>query len=193
MGRPSREPHIREAALRSFVRHGYDGTRVRHIADEAGVSEAALYRHWKSKEELATELFADGMRAYSAELERAAVEAGAPTPDRLARVIGTMLDLHHERPHLSVFLIEQQPRFMAALPARFPYPLHVFERLVKAGQRRKEVKRGDSRLIAAIALGCVTRPILVSRYSQRWELKAGDARQRELIAESAWEAIRRRG
>jgi hypothetical protein len=69
----------------------------------------------------------------------------------------------------------------------------VVERVVKAGQRAKEVKPGDSRLIAAIALGCVTRPILVSRYSQRWELEAGAARQRELIAESAWEAIRRRG
>jgi AcrR family transcriptional regulator len=192
MARPSRQAEIRQAALSCFARLGYDGTRTRNIAEEAGVSEAALYRHWKSKEELAAELFADGMRAYAAELE-AAAEAPAATSERLTGVIHRMIDLYQEQPHLSVFLIEQQPRFIAALPARFPYPLHVFERLVKAGQRKKDVKRGDPRLIAAIALGCVTRPILVSRYSQRWELDAGDARQRELIAESAWEAIRRRG
>jgi AcrR family transcriptional regulator len=192
MARPSRQGEIRQAALSCFARLGYDGTRTRNIAEEAGVSEAALYRHWKSKEELAAELFADGMRGYAAELE-AAAEAPAVTSERLTRVIERMIDLYQDQPHLSVFLIEQQPRFIAALPARFPYPLHVFERLVKAGQRKKEVKRGDPRLIAAIALGCVTRPILVSRYSQRWELDAGDARQRELIAESAWEAIRRRG
>jgi AcrR family transcriptional regulator len=60
--------HIREAALSCFARLGYEGTRVRHIADEAGVSEAALYRHWKSKEELAASVFADGMRGYAAEL-----------------------------------------------------------------------------------------------------------------------------
>jgi AcrR family transcriptional regulator len=192
MARPSREQHIRGAALSCFARLGYEGTRVRHIADEAGVSEAALYRHWKSKEELAASLFADGMRAYAAALEEAAEPPG-PTPDRLARAIRRMLDLYRDEPNLSVFLIEQQPRFIGALPPRFPYPLHVVERVIKAGQRAKEVKPGDPRLIAAIALGCVTRPILVSRYSQRWELKAGDARQRELIAESAWEAIRRRG
>jgi hypothetical protein len=132
------------------------------------------------------------MRSYAADLEQAA-QAGGATPERLARVIHRMLDLYREEPNLSVFLIEQQPRFIDALPPRFPYPLHVFERLVKSGQRAKEIKPGDSRLIAAIALGCVTRPILVSRHSQRWELAAGDRRQRDLIAESAWEAIRRRG
>jgi AcrR family transcriptional regulator len=191
MARPSRQEDIREAALSCFARLGYDGTRVRHIAEAAGLSEAALYRHWKSKEELAAELFADGMRDYAAQLE-AAAEAGGPTSARLTRLVARMIDLYGEQEHLSVFLIEQQPRFIAALPARFPYPLHVFERVVTAGQRKKEVKRGDPRLIAAIALGCVTRPILVSRYSQRWKLDASDSRQRELIAESAWEAIRRR-
>src|SRR4051794_15701812 len=192
MARPSREEHIREAALSCFARLGYEGTRVRHIAGEAGVSEAALYRHWKSKEELAASVFADGMRSYAAELEKAAQERGS-TPDRLTRVLHRMLDLYRDDPNLSVFLIEQQPRFIGALPPRFPYPLHVVERVVKAGQRAKEVKSGDPRLIAAIALGCVTRPILVSRHSRHWELAAGDRRQRELIAESAWGAIRRRG
>jgi AcrR family transcriptional regulator len=191
MARPSRQADIRRAALSCFARLGYDGTRTRQIAEEAGVSEAALYRHWRSKEDLAAELFADGMRAYAADLE-AAAGAPAPTSQRLTGVIRRMLELYREQPHLSVFLIEQQPRFIAALPARFPYPLHVFERVVKAGQRKQEVKRGDPRLIAAIALGCATRPILVSRYSQRWELDADDPRQMELIAESAWEAIRRR-
>jgi hypothetical protein len=131
------------------------------------------------------------MRDYAAQLE-AAADKGGSTAERVIGLIDRMLDLYREQPHLSVFLIEQQPRFIGALPARFPYPLHVFERVVKAGQRKREVKRGDPRLIAAIALGCATRPILVSRYSQRWKLDAGDARQRELMAESAWEAVRRR-
>jgi AcrR family transcriptional regulator len=191
MARPSRQDDIRQAALSCFARLGYDGTRVRHIAEGAGLSEAALYRHWKSKEELAAELFADGMRDYAAQLE-AAADKGGSTAERVIGLIARMLDLYREQPHLSVFLIEQQPHFIGALPARFPYPLHVFERVVKAGQREREVKRGDPRLIAAIALGCATRPILVSRYSQRWELDPADARQRELMAESAWEAVRRR-
>jgi AcrR family transcriptional regulator len=192
MPRPSREADIREAALSCFARLGYDGTRVRHVAEEAGVSEAALYRHWKSKEELASSVFADGMRSYAAELADAAA-AGGPVRDRLGGVVGRMLDLYGERPHLSVFLIEQQPRFIGALPARFPYPLHVVEGLVTAGQKEKTVKRGDARLLAAMALGCVTRPILVSRYSRRWSLDPADRAHRKLIAGGAWEAVRRPG
>jgi AcrR family transcriptional regulator len=192
MARPSRESHIRRAALGCFARLGYDGTRVRHIADDAGVSEAALYRHWKSKEELAASVFADGMRGYAAELAGAAA-GDAPVQERLTRLIGRMLDLYRDEPHLTVFLVEQQPHFIGALPAKFPYPLHVVEELVQAGQKDRSVRRGDPRLLAAMALGCVTRPILVSRYSQRWSFDPGDRAQRKLIAGSAWDAIRRPG
>ena len=53
MPRPSRESEILDAALACFAERGYDGTRVRHIAQRAGVSEAALYRHHPSKEAVA--------------------------------------------------------------------------------------------------------------------------------------------
>jgi AcrR family transcriptional regulator len=191
MGRPSRETEIREAALRCFARLGYDGTRVRHIADEAGVSEAALYRHWKSKEELAAAVFSDGMRAYAAELAEAAGGDG-PVEERLVRLVERMLDLYRDRPHLTVFLLEQQARFIDALPPAFPYPLHVVEQLVSAGQRDRSVRRGDRRLLAAIALGCVTRPILVSRHSHQWSFDPGSRAHRKLIAGGAWDAIRAR-
>src|SRR4051812_50011919 len=62
MPRPNREAEIRRAALRCFSRLGYDATRVKHIAAEAGVSDAALYAHWQGKEELAAAIYADGMR-----------------------------------------------------------------------------------------------------------------------------------
>src|SRR3954454_24381757 len=112
MARPSRQHETRAAATSCFARLGYDGTRVRHIADEAGVSEAALYRHWESKEELAASVFADGMRAYAAAREEgggaAAPQGGMAAQERLAAVIGRMLDLYREEPNPSVFLIEQQ-------------------------------------------------------------------------------------
>ena len=65
MPRPNREAEIRRAALRCFSRLGYDATRVKHIAAEAGVSDAALYAHWKGKEELAAAIYADGIKAYA--------------------------------------------------------------------------------------------------------------------------------
>jgi AcrR family transcriptional regulator len=39
------------AMLRVLPRHGYPGTTIRHLTQEAGVSRAAFYRQFRSKEE----------------------------------------------------------------------------------------------------------------------------------------------
>jgi AcrR family transcriptional regulator len=43
---------IEETALRLFTEKGYDLTSLREIAEELGVTKAALYYHFKSKEEI---------------------------------------------------------------------------------------------------------------------------------------------
>lgn len=40
------------AALRVFARKGFQGTRTREIAAEAGINEALLFRHFPTKEDL---------------------------------------------------------------------------------------------------------------------------------------------
>ena len=40
------------AAVELFSKHGYDGTTTKSIAREAGVSEAMLFRHFATKEDL---------------------------------------------------------------------------------------------------------------------------------------------
>lgn len=49
---------ILEAATGVFAQHGFIGGTLRQIADEVGVSPAALLRHFSSKEELLTEVLA---------------------------------------------------------------------------------------------------------------------------------------
>lgn len=43
---------ILEKAKSLFIQHGYHGLSMREIAEEVGVSKAALYYHFKDKEEL---------------------------------------------------------------------------------------------------------------------------------------------
>ena len=45
-------PKIERAALKLFVNEGIDAATTREIASVAGVSEGALYRHYKGKDEL---------------------------------------------------------------------------------------------------------------------------------------------
>lgn len=47
-----RRRQITEAARTVFTAHGLAGARTRDIAAHAGINEATLYRHFKSKEEL---------------------------------------------------------------------------------------------------------------------------------------------
>ncbi len=43
---------IQEVALERFTANGYDQTSLREIAEDLGVTKAALYYHFKSKEEI---------------------------------------------------------------------------------------------------------------------------------------------
>ena len=42
---------ILEEALKLFAQSGYMGTSMNDIADRLGVTKAALYKHYKSKQE----------------------------------------------------------------------------------------------------------------------------------------------
>jgi AcrR family transcriptional regulator len=47
-----RRSQLIKTALVLFSQKGYEGTTTRHIADNAGVTEAIIYRHFPTKEEL---------------------------------------------------------------------------------------------------------------------------------------------
>lgn len=55
-----------DTARRLFLEHGYAGTSLQMIADELGVTKAALYYHFKTKDDLLAALIAPVL----AELER---------------------------------------------------------------------------------------------------------------------------
>jgi AcrR family transcriptional regulator len=71
----SAKPRIERAALEVFVREGVDAATTRAIAAQAGVSEGALYRHFRSKDELATSLFMTTHRRLSGLIQESADQA----------------------------------------------------------------------------------------------------------------------
>ncbi|MFJ2033089.1 TetR/AcrR family transcriptional regulator [Streptosporangium sp. NPDC087985] len=54
---------IQEIALKLFVEQGYEATSLRQIAEALGVTKAALYYHFKSKDEIVLSLTEDRVRA----------------------------------------------------------------------------------------------------------------------------------
>lgn len=55
--REERVAHIRDAAMRVFVRCGVDAATMQEIASEAGLSAGAIYRYFQGKEELTRSVF----------------------------------------------------------------------------------------------------------------------------------------
>ncbi len=51
--------HIQAVALELFAEHGYNGTSLRQIAQRLGMTKAAVYYHFKSKEEILAGLVED--------------------------------------------------------------------------------------------------------------------------------------
>src|SRR5215210_4772607 len=116
MARPSREAEILDAALACFAERGYDATRVRHIAERAGVSEAALYRHHPSKEAVAEALFATHMRRYAEALQAVAADRERPVAERIRALVRASLDARRADPAAHAFVLGHQARFLGALP-----------------------------------------------------------------------------
>src|SRR5262247_1138329 len=67
----SKRPEIERAALRLFARRGLRGTTIRDIAAGAGVAEGTLYRHWRSKRDLARAVYRRCADAVASDLRHA--------------------------------------------------------------------------------------------------------------------------
>jgi AcrR family transcriptional regulator len=60
--RPDTRAKIQQVAVELFTEHGYDGTSLREIAERLNVTKAALYYHFKSKEDIVASLIEDYAR-----------------------------------------------------------------------------------------------------------------------------------
>ncbi|HWA52615.1 MAG TPA: TetR/AcrR family transcriptional regulator [Solirubrobacterales bacterium] len=82
---PDTGARIRDAAVRLFAARGYAATGIREIADEAGVTTAALYHHMGSKQDLLLTIMRDAMHEMVAGARKALAAATTP-PEELAGI-----------------------------------------------------------------------------------------------------------
>jgi AcrR family transcriptional regulator len=83
------------AAVEAFAERGYHATTTRDIAGRAGMSPAALYIHYKTKEELLYQISRVG-HLLSLGLLQEAVSGGGPAAGRLADAVRSFVRWHAE-------------------------------------------------------------------------------------------------
>jgi AcrR family transcriptional regulator len=188
--RPSQKDKILHAALECFAELGYDATRVRHVAERAGVSNAALYRHYPSMQALAGELYTRHFAGYATELAHAT--AAGTTEEQLRQAVQVTLATYRAEPAAFTFALLRTPTFLPDLPAGTNYPIGILTRVIAAGQDRGELRAGPPKLLAAIFLGCILRPIIVATLAAPGTLDLlGEAENDHVIEDAAVAALKR--
>jgi AcrR family transcriptional regulator len=187
--RPSQKDKILRAALDCFAELGYDATRVRHVTDRAGVSEAALYRHYPSMQALAQELFTRHFAGYAAQLAEA-TSAGT-TEERLRRAVRITLAAYRAEPAAFTFALLRTATLLPNLPAGTQYPIEILERVIATGQHGLELRAGQPNLLAAIFLGCILQPIVLATLAAPGAMDLmGVTKHDQVIEDAALAALR---
>jgi AcrR family transcriptional regulator len=82
MKREKRRGQIAEIAYELFARRGFNGTTTREIADRAGVSEAIIFRHFATKDDLYAAILDQKVRTIVLRVEQQLKQAAARKDDQ---------------------------------------------------------------------------------------------------------------
>jgi AcrR family transcriptional regulator len=107
---------IQRIALELFIEHGYEATSLREIAERLGVTKAALYYHFKTKEEIVTSLVDDRVAALDEIIAWAQSQPRTTQMRRelILRYSNELLDrLHHD----TMRFMERNPTALKDQPA----------------------------------------------------------------------------
>jgi AcrR family transcriptional regulator len=149
---------ILRAARTVFVRSGLAGARIRDIADEAGVQEALLYKHFASKEEMFEAAIAQPLDDLIAEVTAITtrpmdVDTGVQrerTAEVSTRLLELMLDI---TPLLGTVLFADAERGRRFYREKFAPVLAAMSNVVTEGLGTWKHREFDPRLITTAATG----------------------------------------
>lgn len=148
-----------EVSLRLFVRQGYAGTTVRDIAGAARVSVGLMFHYFPSKQALLQE-HARSMRHGIAAVARL-LAAGGPPLDRFTTVARTVLQSLGDESTRQLFLLVNQVLMFESVPRSVrrlvssTSSIDASVPLIRSGQRRGLIKRGDPRALAVAFWGAL--------------------------------------
>jgi AcrR family transcriptional regulator len=156
--RSAAQVRIITAALDLFGRHGVNGTSLQMIADAIGVTKAAVYHQFPTKDEIVVAAVETDLAKLEAALDAADAEVGSPHAREL--VLGKVIDLAVERRRM-VSAVQHDPVIVRLLAQREPFR-QLMERLYSmlAGGDTGTEARMRAAFVAAAIGGAVTHPLV---------------------------------
>tara|TARA_R110002110_G_scaffold121431_2_gene297262 strand:+ start:98731 stop:99300 length:570 start_codon:yes stop_codon:yes gene_type:complete len=156
---------LNRCALDLFVVKGVSATTIKDIATKAGIAEGTLYRHYTSKEELATSLFVDSYEKITGELKEIAMSS-----DKIAEQIKNIVDLMCEHfdddPVLFRYLLLSQHHQIKYLSNEPNNAHYFFVNILTQAMNSGQVPQGDPHHYASTVMGILLQAA-VSRVYKR--------------------------
>ena len=162
------ETKIKEAAKKVFIEYGYEGAKVRQIAEAAGVNIALLNYYFRSKEQLFISIYAETMATFFGTMFTLMNE-DTPLEVKVWRIVDKYTDFLMNNPMMPTFILAEQGKngvdFFKKLGAK-----GMLGQSKLAAQLADEVKKGTIRpikpfhfiitLMGNIAFPFIARPMI---------------------------------
>jgi TetR/AcrR family transcriptional regulator, fatty acid metabolism regulator protein len=148
---------ILDAAIRVFAEHGYHGSRVGDIAEDAGVAHGLLYHYFASKEDVLRTIFVENWGQLIARFR--AVEAShEPAQDKLDGIAKILLRTWRNDPALVTVMVREVARSheLEAQVEDVREAFGIIQRVIEEGQATGAFRPDvDARLASWVVYGAL--------------------------------------
>lgn len=148
-----RRAQILEATLSIMKERGLEGTTTRRIAERVGITEPALYRHFRSKKEIILEALEELSRRPLQVLLAVVGEEGT-VPERILRMSEAFYGFVMDNPEDALLLFEvmtaaRDPVIREALGEKFLDYILVISEMFEMGKQEGSVREDLNTVVAA--------------------------------------------
>ncbi len=153
---------ILETALELFVSKGIDATSIRSIAKGAETAEGNIYRHFKSKNDLARTIFLNCATQFRNTMKES-VEQGSGPEQQIEILIRTIFDFSfdYQKEFSFIMIANHREEIITKEMLSKPLPKDVFAKILRAGKERGVFELPEDPTIAvAWIVGMVQRSII---------------------------------
>lgn len=155
---------IEKEALRLFAEKGVEGATIRDLSQAVGVADAALYRYFGSKEQIASELFRAHYGALAAKI--AAISArDLPFVRTTHELVSLFCRLFDDEPDVFAFILLNQHAHLRFV-TEDANAVEELRKIMRRAIERGEITMTDPDLAAATALGAVLQPAVFKLYGR---------------------------
>lgn len=160
---------IFETSMKLFAEKGYDATSIEEITATVGVAKGTLYYHFSSKEEIFNFLIEEGIKLLqnSVDIKTSKLDNYI---DKLKAIILIQIKIVVKYEDFITILLSQfygkETRNQKCQKHVFEY-INKIEKIVEEGIQKKQIKNGNSKVIASEIYGLIASTLVYKLKSEK--------------------------